>query len=261
MASAERIQGANLVDAGRLSPYWGEHAARYVFALPLVESRSVLDIACGTGYGLGFLKSAAARVTGVDIDLEAAKEAKSECDERTSVLLGDGSALPFADESFDAITSFETLEHLHKRKQFLSELKRVLRKNGLLILSTPNANYTKPVNGKPSNPFHVVEYTPEELENELQSYFALDQLLGQVLRPDFGIPPFYDAQLRLPKDLSTRSRLFAWKVLNKLPPAIREGVSKTLWKRPFYPTELDYRFEGETIQRAPVQFVVCHKKA
>lgn len=261
MASAERIQGANAINAGRLSPYWGEHAARYVFALPLVENRSVLDIACGTGYGLAFLKSKAARVTGVDVDLEAAKEAGSECDGTTSVLLGNGSALPFADESFDAITSFETLEHLHQRKLFLSELERVLRKDGLLILSTPNANYTKPVNGKPSNPFHVFEYTPEELENELKSHFTVDQFLGQTLMPDFGIPPFYDAQLRLPKDLPTQTRLFVWKVLNRLPLTIRERLSETLWKRPFYPTERDYRFEGETIQRASVQVAVCYKKA
>ena len=128
MAVAERFQGANVIDASKLSPYWGEHVARYVFALPFVENKTVLDIACGTGYGLAFLKRSAKLVTGVDVDIEAARETKGEWDEKTSALLGDGLNLPFDDESFDVVTSFETLEHLSERSMFLSELKRVLRR-------------------------------------------------------------------------------------------------------------------------------------
>ena len=184
MAVSERFQGANVIDAGKLSPYWGEHAARYVFALPFVENKIVLDIACGTGYGLAFLKRNAKLVTGVDVDIEATRESKGEWDEKTSALLGDGLSLPFKDESFDVVTSFETLEHLSERGKFLSELKRVLRQDGLLVLSTPNANYTKPANGKPSNPFHIFEYTPEELRAELGTYFCLEQLLGQQRTAD-----------------------------------------------------------------------------
>ncbi len=95
MSVSERFQGANVIDAGVLSPYWGEHTARYVFALPFVKNKRVLDIACGTGYGLGFLKNTAKSVTGVDVDIVAAKQARSECDEKASVLLGDGTNLPF----------------------------------------------------------------------------------------------------------------------------------------------------------------------
>src|SRR5260221_2658060 len=109
MAISERFQGANVIDAGQLSPYWGEHAARYRFALPIVEDTSVLDIACGTGYGIAILKAAARHVTGVDVDADAASEAKAECDSKAAVLLGNGLGLPFADGAFDTITSFETL--------------------------------------------------------------------------------------------------------------------------------------------------------
>lgn len=257
MAVEERFRGANIVDAGRLSPYWGEHTARYMFALPFVENRSVLDIACGTGYGIGLLKEKAKHVTGVDVSFDAAREALAECDERASVLLGDGLKLPFADGRFDIVTSFETLEHLHERSAFLAELKRVLRHDGLLVLSTPNANYTRPVNGKPTNPFHIFEYRPEELRAELEAYFVVKEFLGQTLDERFAIPPFYDAQVRLPKDLGTQSKLFAWKVLNKMPLGIREGISETIWKKPFYPTENDYDFSAETVERAPVLVAVC----
>ncbi len=257
--SDERFQGANVIDAGVLSPYWGEHTARYSFALPYIKNKDVLDIACGTGYGLAFLKSTANSVTGVDVDIEAALQAKSECDERARVLLGDGTNLPFIDKSFDVVTSFETLEHLHARTRFLSELKRVLKPHGLLILSTPNANYTKPVNGKPHNKYHIFEYKPEELKLELGNQFEVQTFLGQTLDASFTIPPFYDAQQELSKDFATQIKLVGWKIMNKMPLSVRESVSNAVWKKPFYPTENDYNFSTETIETAPVLVAVCHK--
>ncbi|MBV6496244.1 MAG: hypothetical protein DCC44_06670 [Acidobacteria bacterium] len=260
MGVEERFQGANVIDAGRLSPYWGEHAARYHFALPRVGGKVVLDIAVGTGYGLGILRSAAKQIVGVDVDPVAVETAKGECGANASVMLADGLLLPFEDNSFDTITSFETLEHLHERKQFLSELRRVLKENGELILSTPNANYTMPVNGKPSNPFHIFEYKPEDLCSELAAQFTIAEFVGQSLDDNIQIPPFYDAQRRLPKDLSVQAKLFGWKVMNKLPFAIRESVSDIIWKKPFYPTESDYTFSADTVENAPVLVAVCRKQ-
>jgi SAM-dependent methyltransferase len=259
MAVEERFQGANTIDAGRLSPYWGEHVARYFFAVPFVEDKRVLDIACGTGYGIAVLRSKAACVTGVDIDHETANSAKDECGDNAAVLLGSGLILPLADEAFDVITSFETLEHIHDRGQFLSELKRVLRMGGTLVLSTPNAAYTLPVNGKPLNPFHVHEYGTDELRGELESQFTVERHLGQTLDSGIKIPPFYDAQQRLPSDLPTQARLFGWKVFNKIPFSARERLSEMIWSRPFYPTEMDYNFAEETLAVAPVQVAVCRK--
>lgn len=259
MTVSERFQGANVVDAGVLSPYWGEHAARYLFAREYVKNKTVLDIACGTGYGLGLLSKIARAVAGVDVDLSAARLARSECTSNVAVILGDGTRLPFEDCSFDVITSFETLEHLYHRVDFLAELRRVLKDGGTLLLSTPNANYTQPVNGKPANPFHVYEYRPEELREEVAAVFRLEQFLGQELRTDFGIPPFFDAQQKLPSDLGTMTRLLGWKVLNKLPISLRENVSEALWKRPFYPVEKDYIFSPDRIENAPVLVAICQK--
>jgi ubiquinone/menaquinone biosynthesis C-methylase UbiE len=260
MSSEERFKSANIIDAGKLSPYWGEHVARYSFALSYVKDKVVLDIACGTGYGLAFLTRDAKSVTGVDVDIDAAREARLECDtNKTQVLLGDGTNLPFTDESFDVVTSFETLEHLHARNNFLAELKRVLKPHGTLILSTPNSNYTKPINGKPSNPFHVFEYAPSELKAELENHFMVEKFLGQNLSEAIKIPPFQDAQHRLPKDAATRTKLFCWKVFNKIPFAMREWLSELIWKAPFYPIASDYDFDENTVERAPVLVVICSK--
>lgn len=260
MAVSERFQGANIVDAGRLSPYWGEHAARYVFALPFVENKRVLDIACGTGYGVGLLRSAARFVVGVDIDAEAAREAKSECGENAEVLLGNGLGLPFEAEVFDVITSFETLEHLHERRAFLGELHRVLKQDGKLILSTPNANYSQPVNGVPANPFHIHEYEPEELRSELEAYFDLRAFVGQELDESITVSPFFEGQKRMPKDLVTQTKLFGWKAFNKIPVTARERISDLIWKKPFYPTEGDYIFNPALVETAPTLVAVCHKE-
>lgn len=257
MSASERFKGANVVDAGGLSPYWGEHAARYRFAEPYVKGRFVLDIACGTGYGIGLMKRGARFVVGVDVDHDAAVEAKAESGENAAVMLGDGISLPFADASFSAVTSFETLEHLHGRKEFLLELKRVLKPDGVLVLSTPNALYTKPVDGKPSNPFHIYEYTPVELREELDGIFAIEEMLGQALDPATRISPFYTDQQRLPKTPGVQAMLVGWKVMNKLPFAVRESLSEAIWRKPFYPTESDYVFSADSLEHAPVQVVVC----
>ncbi len=257
---AERFQGANLIEAGQLSPYWGEHAARYLFALPFVPNKEILDIACGTGYGVGILAESAKYVVGVDADWEAAKAARKECNANAEIVLGDALNLPFYNDRFDTITCFETLEHLDRRSEFLKEINRVLRPDGRLVLSTPNANYTRPPNGIPANPFHVFEYEPRELLTELQEHFRVEKVLGQTLVELFHIPPFSEAQERLPKDFSTQTRLFGWKLLNKLPTNIREYCSRAIWGRPFYPTQADYRFSTETIDDAPVMVAICSKK-
>jgi SAM-dependent methyltransferase len=261
MAISERFHGANVVDAGRLSPYWGEHAARYLFALPFVENMLVLDIACGTGYGISMLRSKAKYVTGVDIDPAAAIEAKAECGENGAVLLGNGLGLPFDDGTFDVVTSFETLEHLKERRSFLEELGRVLKNDGVLILSTPNAIYSQPTDGVPANPFHIHEYEPDELRTELENYFTIERFLGQSLDEKIQITPFYEGQKRLSKDAVTQAKLLGWKLFNKIPVATRERLSDTIWGKPFYPTEKDYSFSEETLLTAPTLVAVCRPES
>lgn len=255
-----RFNGTISPSARMDSPYWGEHVARYVFALPHVANRCVLDVACGTGYGLPLLQSQAHFVAGADIDWQAIKSAQAKIVANSAaVLVGSGIALPFADNSFDVITSFETLEHLESRLKFLAELHRVLKPDGICLISTPNANYTQPINGKPRNPFHVYEYNPEELVAELSQYFAIVEIVGQTLNQRFAIPPFQEAQQQLPKRPEVQAKLFAWRVMNKLPLALRKTLSQLIWQTPFYPGERDYQFSAGTIQSAPVLVAVCQR--
>ncbi len=118
-----------------------------------------------------------------------------------------------------------------------------------------------PVNGKPSNPFHIHEYTPDELQAELSAYFTIDKFLGQSLDERIRIPPFYEAQRRLPKDAVTQIRLFGWKAFNKIPLAIREWLSGAIWGKPFYPTEMDYNFDEDTVRHRTVLCSRCAERS
>ncbi len=201
-------------------------------------------------------------VAGVDFDLDAVRKARVAIgDGPDAVFVSDGCGLPFEDESFDIITSFETLEHLDDRMQFLSELQRVLTPTGLCMLSTPNANYTLPVNGKPHNPHHVYEYTPEELLAELQKQFSCIELFGQTLDPRFMISPFWEDQQKQSRTLIAQCRWLLWRVLNKLPMCSRDWMSQLLWGHDFIPGEMDYQFQPDTYEMAPVLVALCRRRS
>jgi SAM-dependent methyltransferase len=195
------------------SPWWGMHEARYRFALQHIAGKTLLDVACGTGYGLPILLQAVDSAIGLDIDLASLRRARQELrNGRAAVVLGDACGLPFASGTFDTITSFETIEHLEDRSKFVQELVRVVAPGGACLISTPNANYTRPINGKPRNPHHVHEYTPEEFRQFLSRYFDLPEIVGQRLHPRFVISPFWDDQQNL-HTFPELCRLAVWRVL------------------------------------------------
>jgi SAM-dependent methyltransferase len=254
--AAPRLEApANEEDPRPDSPWWGVHAARYRFASENLEFTRLLDIACGSGYGVAMLSSGG-WVVGVDLDRDALRSAR----DAGPVLAADGCRLPFPDDAFDAVVTFETIEHLDQRDAFLTELLRVLVPGGSFVLSTPNALYSRPVDGRPRNPFHVFEYAPEQLSSALDRFDDVC-LQGQCISDRFAISPFEDDQRRLPGTVRTRARLLVWRILNKMPAAARDRMSTMLWGHPLYPTENDYVFSQEAIETAPVLVVTAKAPA
>lgn len=240
------------------SAWWGEHVARYEHAVPLAAGKQVLDVACGSGFGLLLLERHAAEATGLDRDEASVRTVRERITQpRTRVEAGDACAMPFPGSSFDVVVSFETIEHLVDRRAFVRELRRVLRPEGTLLLSTPNALVTKPIAGRPRNPYHLFEYTPDELVRELSAQFSEVTLSGQALDARFVIPPFRDLQEALAPTPWNRLGVALRRVLHRMPTGARERLSRAIWHHPFFPGAGDYRFSRERITDATVLLAEC----
>lgn len=150
-----------------------EHYQRYYLAQQLSRGRIILDAACGEGYGSGLLSEVAERVVGLDIDDEAICRAKKKYErDNLSFVTGSIESLPFESKCFDMVVSFETIEHVDSdiQKKFLSEILRVLKDDGVLIMSTPNKKiYTDSVGG--DNKYHIKEFYGDEYMVFLHQYF------------------------------------------------------------------------------------------
>ena len=129
------------------SVLWGEHRSRYRFAARLAtEGQRVLDVACGAGFGLEMLKEAGACPLGVDYDAAALADVRhrSRKPEHYTLVRADATQLPFEDQAFELVVSFETIEHVTDAQAFVHEIRRVLRARGKLVLSTPNRAFGAP---------------------------------------------------------------------------------------------------------------------
>ncbi|WP_404420855.1 methyltransferase domain-containing protein [Nibricoccus sp. IMCC34717] len=158
-----------------------EHLHRYHFAAQFVNSRRVLDIASGSGYGAALLGRAGAEsVLGVDIAVDAIHLANQlYASPRVRFSVGDCASIPLPDKSVDVVTSFETIEHIENQDKFFSEIDRVLSDSGILILSSPDRDFYR--RALASNPFHVRELTLAELQSTVSRWFSHFQTFGQRL--------------------------------------------------------------------------------
>src|SRR6478672_7942172 len=112
-----------------------EHLHRYAITMALVKGKTVLDIACGEGYGTYFLAQNATNILGVDIDAPTIQKAKQKyIRPNLEFRAGSALAIPEKDNSFDVVVSFETLEHVVEHGTMMGEIKRVLKPKGMLII-------------------------------------------------------------------------------------------------------------------------------
>ncbi|MBI1353767.1 MAG: methyltransferase domain-containing protein [Acidobacteria bacterium] len=148
-----------------------EHVARYRFAEALVGGRRVADLGCGVGYGSKILAAKAAQVFALDFAPDAVAQGRTHFDApNVRWLSGDASRLPLADDSLDVVVAFEVIEHLADWRGLLAEARRVLHRDGQLLVSTPNRPYYEESRSEP-NPFHVHEFDYAEFKQELEAVF------------------------------------------------------------------------------------------
>lgn len=103
----------------------------------LVPRRRVLEIGSGRGSMLAWLTSLGLHAVGIEIRQELIDDARAR-HAGLPILRASGTALPFADASFDLVVSFDVFEHIADSDGHISEVTRVLRNGGQYLLQTPN---------------------------------------------------------------------------------------------------------------------------
>lgn len=151
----------------------GQHLAAYHACLDLVSGKVVLDAGCGDAGATRRLAVSARRLVGVDRASDVLRSSLRDDPTDLHLACGDVTALPFRDGSFDVVGSFQVIEHLERPERFLGEAARVLRPGGRLLLSTPNR-----LTSFSENPYHLREYTPDELHELVRPWFSSVEILG-----------------------------------------------------------------------------------
>lgn len=211
-----------------------EHLARYRFAMKYSGDCKVLDAACGAGYGTYMLSKNASEVTGMDYSAETVSFASENYKAgNVKFVTGDVTSMPFDNGSFDLITAFEIFEHVENPQNMLKEMSRVLRKDGIVLISTPNADYEK---STVKNEFHVKEYNLEEF--------------GEILRKEL------DGVIEIISQRSTSSASGLKRLLIRVKrtlgigPLIGKPVQSIASPDELLSINLPYKFENDDLKNA-----------
>ncbi len=143
----------------------------YYAAKPYIKG-DLLELGCGEGRGIGEIAPLADSYLGID-KIEAAILKLREVFPDLQFETGHFPPVPLPDNSVDTIISFQVIEHLKKDKFFVSEIERILKPGGVALLTTPNIKMTLT-----RNPWHVREYTANELLTICEKYFSKVEMKG-----------------------------------------------------------------------------------
>lgn len=158
------------------------HLAAYaILAEGSVRNKKVLEIGCGAGYGSNYLSKSASNIVALDISKEGVSPYwRKYSKDNLSFMLGNGTKLPFKAGTFDVVISFQVIEHIQPKfvLNYLSDIKRVLRREGIFLVSTPNSRIRLLPFQKPWNPTHKKEYNDNELKKLLGNVFEEVKVYG-----------------------------------------------------------------------------------
>lgn len=147
----------------------------YEFAKDYISGKEVLDVGCGLAYGASLMAQSAKKITGIDYDAETIEGNKQRYSaiKNLDFIQGAVPPLPFPDNSFDVVTTFQFIEHIHHRKEFIKECLRVVKPGGKVLITTPNIKRSLA-----RNPFHIHEYTFDEMNKEVSLFTSNFELKG-----------------------------------------------------------------------------------
>lgn len=219
-----------------------EHISRYEWVNNFVKNKTVLDFACGSGFGSFKIASEGnpLSVTACDIDAKTIKYAS--CRNRHTLIdfqVQNAEDFSF-NKKFDVVISFETIEHLQKPEKFLNNVKQVLDSKGDFFISTPISSVEQ--NNNPENMYHSIEWGFESFQKIISTVFDIKNIFLQV---------YFNPQIK--------KRSTAGRILNKTG-IIKNEVKQVSRLDPFRwnPDEINKDMLGKTW--IGYQIIHCKKK-
>ena len=184
---------------GKYDYFYGDEKRKNLYIQLIGKSNKILEVGCRSGNLTQFYHEGN-DVVGIDVDRNALIEFEKRLSLKCHWVDVDSEDLPFDSGSFDVVVFSEVMEHLRFPQKALAEISRVLRKDGRLIGSVPNAfrlrNRWKFLLGQPfeSDPSHLRSYSVFTLREELESHFsqiAIHPISGHLIGGgSTGIPVF-----------------------------------------------------------------------
>jgi 2-polyprenyl-3-methyl-5-hydroxy-6-metoxy-1,4-benzoquinol methylase len=160
------------------------HLSAYKFSGDYASGASILDIACGEGYGSAYLADFAKSVKAIDYSREAVDYANSKYKkDNLQFTVMDVRNLASISERFSVICSFQFIEHLSDPGPFLENVRGLLEDDGIFLCSTPNKTDASGKSNTPLNKFHLKEYLYPEFKGLLEKYFREVRLFGLKRSP------------------------------------------------------------------------------
>jgi ubiquinone/menaquinone biosynthesis C-methylase UbiE len=240
-----------------ITPWTGEHLHRYYEAKKYLNlGDTVLDLACGSGYGSAILSEIKhSTIYGGDIEPEVIAQCKKDWANNLSLHFEvmDATKLRFDDHFFDKIISLETIEHLTGYRKMVAEFNRVTKPGGTVIISTPNIKISSP-GGKIINPYHTQEFTYDELKVILTAEFAEVIIYGQQYSRYVG------GQKKA--GMHQLEKLLLKRGIRKLPYSFRNSVFSGIFGYSLYPAAGDFQLfidKNYIEQNCHVLYAVCKK--
>lgn len=135
----------------------------------------VLDVGCGDGVLTWRLSQAGAHACGVDLSeiaIRYARQQHARYKSDAEFFVSSCYDMPFPEGHFDAIISSEVIEHVQEPQKLLSEINRVLKRDGVAIISTP-VRFTE----HPADKMHVTEWFPSEFQRLVSIIFPVNSLV------------------------------------------------------------------------------------
>jgi SAM-dependent methyltransferase len=182
VADGERMIPENYMSSLEGYVIYLMHVASYEWAASLVKDKTILDFGCGSGYGSAELATSARSVEAVDTSRDAISHASSRFHKSNLrfTFIDPQKELPFPDGTFDAVVSFQVIEHVADDDGYIAEAHRVLAPGGRLLLITPNRAHRLFPRQLPWNRWHVREYDQHGLTSLVSRHFAKVESLGMT---------------------------------------------------------------------------------